>query len=235
MGYYKMILLPAKLNAEPLFSEISNHAFNQALRAGTLPSTTFNRFLTQDKIYLSYYSDALRQATLCAPTEAIQDTLTSFRKDTLAYEAELYKTYYIPDTTLSFFQTPPEPIIEIKQYGEHLLAQDSYADQISALTPCFWLYASLGKTHPSESFSKDHPYLPWLETYTDPSFKVAAEQMVGLLEGCFNDAKTEDEHAKMSRIFFKSLEHELAFFDVSYSDLSNKSKLDTGMLNLGTL
>ena len=207
------------------------------MRAGTLQKPVFNRFLTQDKIYLGYYGEALRHAALCAPNDEAREQLNCFRKDTLAYEAELYQVYLVPDNKNShgFFETPEKPIYVIKTYGQHLLKQPDYASKIAALTACFWLYSSIGDELDLEAIPKDHPYLAWLETYADPDFRIAAEQLVALLEDCFENAKDDAKRAKLAHIFFRSLKYEMAFFEVSYPKQAVKNEIDFSMLKVRTL
>jgi thiaminase len=232
-----MIQLPVWINALPLFTTIFHLPFNQAMRLNTLPKPAFNRFLTQDKIYLAYYGEALRHAALCAPNEEAREQLNRFRKDTLAYEAELYQVYLIPDNQHphGFFTAPEKPIYVIKAYGQHLLKQPDYAAKIAALAPCFWLYASIGDELDLTSIPKNHPYLAWLETYADPDFRVAAEQLVALLEDCFENAKDDAERAQLTHIFFQSLKYEMAFFEVSYPKQAAKNEVDFSMLKVKTL
>ncbi|MCH9756206.1 MAG: hypothetical protein K0U37_03300, partial [Gammaproteobacteria bacterium] len=117
---------------------------------------------------------------------------------------------------LGFFQAPEKPIPVVKAYGSHLLGQVGYARNMAAVTPCFWLYASIGDHIDLGALSSDHPYLPWLEAYADPSFKTAAEQMTALLSECFKNERDSSEHAVLIHIFFQSLKYEAKFFDDIY-------------------
>lgn len=224
-----MILLPPALRniTKNLFNKILYNRFNRALYNETMPAEVFNGFIAQDKIYLAYYEQALRHAASCAPSDAIKEQLNCFRTDTLQYEMDLFKLYLLPEKRPGFFQSSEKPIPVVKAYGSHLLKQDNYARKIAALAPCFWLYASIGEHIDLELLRSEHPYLPWLQAYADPLFKEAAEQMVALLNECFENAEDESERAVLIPIFFQSLKYEAKFFEDVYTLQSEENLLDS--------
>ena len=224
-----MILLPPALRyaTKNLFNKILYNQFNQALYNQTMPIDVFNHFIVQDKMYLAYYEQALRRTALSAPTDASKDALNCFRTDTLQYEADLFERYLLPEKRPGFFQVQAKPMPVVKAYASHLLKQNNYAYRLASITPCFWLYASIGEHMDLESLSSDHPYLPWLEAYADPEFRIAAEQMVALLDDCFEDTKDESEQEKLVHVFFQSLKYEAKFFEDAYTTEAKESLADS--------
>lgn len=220
-----MILLPPTLrySTKNLFNQILCNRFNQALYNETLPIDVFSGFLRQDKIYLAYYGRALKQAALWAPNKTAQQKLNLFRSDTLQYEAKLLNTYLFPIKRNVFFPVQNKPLPVVKAYGTHLLNQRIYTHKIAALTPCFWLYASIGEHLDLEILQSNHHYLPWLKAYADPSFRTAAEEMVKLLDDCFENTESNAEQAVLTHIFFQSLKYEATFFEDAYTVQTEES------------
>ncbi|MDX2346040.1 MAG: hypothetical protein QNK11_04130 [Legionella sp.] len=209
-----MITLPDAFDVKALYEAILNHNFNQSLHKGTLPEAEFNQFLVQDiKCYLPVYVEVLQQLIDCAPKQTIKDKLTQLKKETVDYETSLHHEY----VSALFNQELPAKIPVIENYCEHLHNQKTYAYRLAALTPCLWLYASLGEDLALDKLDKNHHYYTWLSGYADADFKKSAKKMVDLLEQAF-EAADESERKKLVNIFKQSLRHELAFFEASYSN-----------------
>jgi thiaminase len=215
------LVLPEALSqkAEGLLSEIIQDEFNQALFVGTLPPEIFEDFIRLDKIYLKHYGLALKQAMLCAPTEASKHQLKLFKADIISYETESLNTYltnnlFTPNTPT---KAGLNPLIE--DYIYHVRGQDNYAQMIAALAPCLWLYASIGEQFYAQAFLPEHPYAAWIETYRDPLFREAVEQMLVLLNDCFESAKNKEERAQLKTIFLQSLQYETKLFHDVYETI----------------
>ncbi|MCH9717510.1 MAG: hypothetical protein K0U24_00210 [Gammaproteobacteria bacterium] len=228
------LVLPEALSqeAEHLLSEIIQDEFNQALFAATLPLEIFETFICLDKIYLKHYGLALKQAMLCAPNEISRHQLKLFKADVVSYETDALNAYL----TQSVFTSKPSVSAElnpiIKNYIYHIRGQGNYAQTIAALAPCFWLYASIGEQFYAQSFLPNHPYAAWIETYRDPLFREASEQMLVLLNHCFKSEKNKQERTQLTAIFLQSLKYEKKLFHDVYEtmkplDNANQNKPST--------
>lgn len=208
------LVLPESLSqaADILLSEIIQDKFNQALFTGTLQPKLFEDFIRLDKMYLKHYGLALKQAMLCAPTEASKHQLKLFKADVISYETDALNNYLTQNqfTSSTPANTGFNPII--KDYIYHIRGQDNYAQTIAALAPCMWLYASIGEQFYAQAFLPEHPYAAWIETYRDPLFRDATEQMLVLLNHCFDAAANKEERAQLKTIFLQSLQYEKKLF-----------------------
>lgn len=173
---------------------------------GTLSPQAFEFYLAQDACYLGEYARVLASAAALAPSEAAQVFFARSAADAIEVELQLHRDYLGAQ-----FASAPGSVTNA--YTQFLLAQcarGSYLQVVSALLPCFWVYAHIGAS--VEAVEASHPYAAWLLTYSDENFLAVTDQALGLVEEAFA-AASPGERAQAARTFVQACWHELEFFD----------------------
>ena len=175
-----------KALVEPLVSSIIGHAFNQAMINETLALAQYTYYCVQDQFYLDDYSRALAMiAARCQVREHTQ-LLLRFASEAIDHEQALHTRHLSQNLELA------EPLLQqganavCRQYTNYLLAEakdQSVAEALAAVLPCFYVYWRVGKAmHSSPQFHAKHRYRDWIEVYASPSFEQATQTMFTLLQ-----------------------------------------------------
>jgi thiaminase/transcriptional activator TenA len=98
-------------------------------------------------------------------------------------------------------------------YTSFLLeAAADYGRGLAALLPCMWGYSTLGRLLATDPPS--HPlYARWISTYADPGFAALADRCAQMLDEAHRNGLVDE--ATATAAFDTSLQHELAFWDVT--------------------
>ena len=201
----------------PLRAAIETMPFITALADGTLPWPNFRFYLAQDAWYLREYARCLARVAALAPDQAAQEFFAHSSAAALEAEMALHRTLL---TALgeSLDNVQASPITTA--YLDHLhrcCATGSYAEAVSSVLPCFWLYQHigerLGELHTAAgAAAADHPYAAWIETYADPAFAESTARAVTLADRAYAAASSADR-AAMIAAFERSSQYEWMFFD----------------------
>jgi hydroxymethylpyrimidine/phosphomethylpyrimidine kinase len=200
-------------DAAPDLDEIYGLDFIKGLAEGTLTEHHFAYYLAQDALYLNGYSRVLSRAAAIAPTEAEQLFWARSAQQCLEVESELHRNWLSTRTV----DAGLGPVT--KSYVDHLLASSvsgSYGVLVSAVLPCFWLYAEVGATLYGQFVAagspSGHPYADWLRTYADEDFAAATRQAVRIADAAARAASAAERTA-MTLAFKQSCRYEVDFFD----------------------
>ncbi len=150
------------------------HPFVRALVDGSLEADTFKFYQMQDARYLEAIADAfVLLGTRCPDpedklwfAEAAQRALETERSLHLGYGDKLG---YGPEDIAALELTPNN-----RAYQNHMLERiqrGTRLEGLAAVTPCPWLYRSLGQRILDElggTVPDDHPYADWIRRYADP-------------------------------------------------------------------
>lgn len=198
-----------------IYQTIEQHPFNQQLALGTLKQNIFQHYMIQDAHYLTMYGRALALAS--AKAYHTEDMLQFIKNAQVAviFEKELHENFMKQhNITADIFEQTPLSLA-CHHYCSFIQATawaESYPIVLSALLPCFWIYAMLGKNLKSV---KNNPYQSWIDTYTEPLFLQAVEDMMQRVDRV---ATTCDQHTlAQMHIHFKwgmTLEHQ--FWDSAF-------------------
>lgn len=193
--------------ASALYSSIIALPFIIDLGSGTLPRDDFAFYLAQDAVYLSHYSPALAALAASAPNSPSALFWVKGAAECLEEEAELHRNW-LGDAPAA----RPSPITA--SYVSHLTRCVSTRDHVvgvSAVLPCYWLYAEVGLELASTS-EDSNPYISWLNTYSDPAFVKSVGDALTLVEKAFEDASPA-RRAEAARAFLDAARWEVEFFD----------------------
>ncbi|MFI9081962.1 TenA family protein [Streptomyces sioyaensis] len=143
------------------------------LADGTLDREKFVYYLAQDAHYLRGYARAL--ASAAAKADRPED-VAFFAKS--AHNAVVVESTLHGSNVVDIDAWTPSPTSTA--YTSYLLSvahAQGYAELATAVLPCFWIYAEVGRALLAQAGDLTvHPYGDWIATYADEEFEAATEQ-----------------------------------------------------------
>lgn len=194
--------------AKPIYQKTLAHPFLTGLADGTLPMEKFRFYMLQDALYLRQYSKALSALAAKAPRE---DWALFFNRgaiECIETERKLHESYFSAED-LKHAQPAPTTVA----YTNHLLTSvhtGAFADGLSAVTPCYWIYAEVGKELKKRG-SRHNAYQKWIDQYAGEDFTAA----VGTVLGMINSLNAYDP-ARFRELFMRSVRYEYLFWDMAW-------------------
>ena len=196
----------------PIRDAIETMPFITALADGSLPWPNFRFYLAQDAWYLREYARCLARVAALAPEQDAQEFFAQSSATALEAEMALHRTLLTAHGE-SLDGVEASPVTTA--YLDHLhrcCATGSYAQAVSSVLPCFWLYQHIGDRLAARRAPGAHPYAAWIETYADPAFADATQRAVGFADQAYAAASPADRSA-MIAVFERSSRYEWMFFD----------------------
>lgn len=191
--------------------------FNTELAAGVLARDRFQHYIVQDALYLGQFSRALALAAAKAPDTATMQSFAQSALGAVAVEKALHERY------LREFGIDPaglaaaEPSPDCLAYTSFLLAtahHEPWEVLVAALLPCFWIYWAVGCAIAAGSMP-DNPYHAWIETYADPRFGEAVQNVIATADRAAGQAGAA-MRGKMLAAFTRAAQYEWLFWDGAY-------------------
>ncbi|HEX2914005.1 MAG TPA: thiaminase II [Chloroflexia bacterium] len=205
--------------AAPIWKAQFEQPFVKALGDGSLPRATFEFYIRQDARFLEELTRIFAYGAIKSTNPAIMEQMGSFLLDTIKVERELHQSFAreFGLTVAEMEQTPLAPTNYA--YTRHLLsvaATGTLAEIITAMLPCAWIYAEVGRYFTAEGeVPSDHPYAAWIVTYADPGFEEVGAWLRTTLNDLMKDARPE-EIARLEQIFVTSSRYEWMFWDMAW-------------------
>ena len=195
-----------------------DHPFLQQLAAGTLPKTAFQRYLTQDYLFLIHFARAY--ALLVSKLR----TLPEMRAATASLNAIVSElplhvawcaSWGLDEEQMAAQAEAPETmnytryVLDIGHSGDAL-------DLLAALLPCVAGYAEigLGLLHSPDTVMEGNPYATWIRNYGDEGYLAGVQAAVQLLETVGRQRGAESRFAELSQIFTTATQLESAFWQM---------------------
>jgi thiaminase/transcriptional activator TenA len=198
---------------EPIYLQILRHPFVVQLSEGTLSKNSFSQYLSQDILYLRDDNRALSILSKRSGNDEEKIFFKKLAEDGIAIEQSMQSEY------LSYFDvkealSKSEVITEYTDFLISSVKSAAYEVAATALLPCFWVYAMVGKEIRSRS-AKNNIYQKWIDTYGDSEFESYVVLFINIVEklSCKADDKIKNQ---MKEAFIRGTELELAFFEESY-------------------
>ncbi len=192
------------------------HPFVEALGEGTLPQARFAYYIRQDALFLGEFAKMFAHAM--ARTEN-PDEMRKFSKlllNTLQGERAMHESYA---ETLGITPDPMAPTTYA--YTRHLLhigATGSLAEVVTAILPCMWIYAEIGRHFQAQGPPhENHEYRDWLLTYASPEFQEDARWLQGVLD-THASGLDESRRRSLEQIFLTSSRYEWMFWEMAWRE-----------------
>jgi len=202
---------------EDTYRAIREHSFVTGLADGSLERSSFEFYVVQDAHYLREYARALSVAAARAPAEAEIAMFNEHAAGAIAVERSLHESFFA-EFGLSEEDVANTPMAPTNlAYTNYLLATaygGSFADLLSALLPCYWIYWEVGKALVS-SGSPDPLYARWIETYGGEDFAEVVNAVLALTDR-IGPQLSPAERARAARHFAVTSRYEWMFWDMGY-------------------
>lgn len=156
------------------------HPFVQGIGDGTLPAPRFAYYVGQDAFFLEAFARAYSVAAAKAPTwDAFQvfHNLAQGALEELTLHEAYARQWQVDLRTVA-------PGSATRQYTDFLLNtawSQPVATTAVAMAPCMRLYAYLGQALAVNGIP-DHPYGPWVATYSGAEFAPLVTQLETLVD-----------------------------------------------------
>ncbi|AIR67059.1 TenA family protein [Cedecea neteri] len=194
------------------------HPFLQQLAAGTLPKAAFQRYLTQDYLFLIHFARAY--ALLVSKLRTLPEMRTATASlNAIVSELPLHVAYCqswgLDETQMAAEAEAPETmnytryVLDIGHSGDAL-------DLLAALLPCVAGYAEigLGLLHSPDTVMAGNPYANWIRNYGDEGYLIGVQAAVQLLETVGQQRGAESRFPELSQIFTTATQLESAFWQM---------------------
>ena len=197
-----------------IYRAILAHPFITGLTDGTLPAESFAFYVVQDALYLQDYARALAAVGSRAPTSEAMQMFARHAADAVAAELELHATL------LGELGISPQDVKRAEQaptnrgYTAYLLATahaGSYAEGVSAVLPCYWIYWEVGKEL-LRLGSPDPRYQRWISTYAAPEYGAVVAAVIAEVDR-IAPTVSGAERELMSRHFRTTSRYEWMFWE----------------------
>lgn len=235
MGYVRVLCLAllalscraaeARFTAElwadirSIYAETLQHPFLKGLADGSLPRSRFQFYLVQDSHYLRAFAQALSVLAAKAPREEWAVTLHQHAVDALKTERQLH------ESVLRSFGVSPAAARQAPMapanyaYTNHLLAnayQQSFAEGLAAVLPCYWIYWEVGKELKQKG-SKKTDYQRWIDLYSGEEYGKVVQQVLDMMEA--EAARLQpDRRQALKEKFRTSARYEWMFWDMAWRE-----------------
>jgi thiaminase (transcriptional activator TenA) len=202
---------------DDIYQAILAHPFITGLTDGTLPAESFAFYVVQDALYLQDYARALAAVGSRAPTSEAMQMFARHAADAVAAELELHATL------LGELGISPQDVKRAEQaptnrgYTAYLLATahaGSYAEGVSAVLPCYWIYWEVGKEL-LRLGSPDPRYQRWISTYAAPEYGAVVAAVIAEVDRIAPTVSSA-ERELMSRHFRTTSRYEWMFWEAGF-------------------
>lgn len=204
-----------------------NHPFVQGIVQGDLPLKTFKNYIMQDIYYLKHYGKVHAIAASQADDFRITSLLADKAQTTAEAELTVHKEHAeilnITQDEIDHFKPAPTAYA----YTSHLYRatmSGNLAHSISALLPCYWLYADIGKVNEMAT-PEPEIYRNWIDMYASDWFQNSTNEMIDLLNLLVEDMN-DVEKEKVKEQFIIAKDFELHFWEMAYTFENWLSKKD---------
>lgn len=188
--------------------KFNQHPFIQSLLKGTLSQETFQCFLQQDAFYLQQDAELMLTFVKKCPNQQVATFIQDLAESNIEFEQIMQRGYLNPNKKGLF-----EKCSVIESYIDYLklvISTNTMIYAVAAFYPCFRMYSQLGKYIEGESIDLNkHPYISWLETYSDASFEKYTLKFERLLAALLDSEDYDFEELK--QIVEKAAYYECAF------------------------
>ncbi|MEF8784595.1 MAG: TenA family protein [Haloarculaceae archaeon] len=206
-----------RARAEPSWTEATGHRFTGELRADALADDVFRRYLIQDYAFLETLVGLFGHAVGDAPTMDAKSRLSDFLGVLTADENDYFERSFdalgVDETTY----TDPDRTPTTRAFEDLLVraaGEGGYAETLAVLVPAEWIYLSWATPEPEQRPNRFY-LAEWVDLHANDEF----EDFVGWLRAELDregSAVSSRRQARLERLFRRTVELEVAFFDAAY-------------------
>lgn len=198
------------------WEKVIDHQFVEQIFVGELTEDIFKFYLKQDYYYLN--QSMRNMAILISKQQKVKakqrliDVIYSEANVEFAEYEKLLDLYNINKNQSEKFELSYANI----SYSNYLIAvssQNTFAEGLAALLPCYWIYLKMAEKHGDKLIvNQNEIYKNWAAVFKREEFRQLVEDLIFLLEAEFN----EDNYEMLKYHFNNSIKFEYQFFDDVY-------------------
>jgi len=195
------------------------HPFVTGIGDGTLDLDTFTWYLAQDYVYLIDYARVFGYLAARAPElqsmKRFSELLASMLEGEMALHREITSEFGISQEQLEATRKAPTN----QGYTDFLIrvaASGEFAEAVSALLPCMWVYSDLGNHLLNQGLPDEPHYAQWITLYASPEFVELTEWTKNLLDEYSANAPAAIQK-RIDDAFVTCTRYELAFWEMAWT------------------
>lgn len=201
--------------ASKLYNDILSHRFIADISDGTLTQERFNRYISQDEIYLRDYADHMFAVAEMIPDEDLKQMFIRFAKDGLDGEKAMHQML------MERFGTDVnvESSFVTSAYNHRIMSgigSGSLPVAFAAILPCMWVYNQVGLSILGSAKLEGNPYKEWILEYGNDAFTEGVNNLLMVIDKYAAEAD-EKTLIRMDKAFLDGVLMEYAFWDYGYS------------------
>jgi thiaminase (transcriptional activator TenA) len=204
-----------------VWGTVLDHPFIADLAAGTLPLEAFHFYIEQDILFLDHYARAIGLAVGRAADEDELRELT--RQLSAVVEEEIEKERVLLRRVEELLNrvpaSAPRPAPATQAYSSFLLATAARGDALdvmTALLPCAWSYADIGRAH-LETTAKHPVYTDWMRLFGGEDYLQYVDRRLASYDR-FAAGIAESRRERLLELFLTATRLEVAFWDMAYNE-----------------
>jgi thiaminase/transcriptional activator TenA len=210
-----------RARSEDVWAGLLDHPFVLELAAGTLPLEKFRFYIEQDIVFLDDYARAIGLAVGRAADEDELRELT--RQLAVVVEEEIEQEQALLRRVEGMLGVEPatHPVAAptTLAYSAFLVATAARGDALdvmTALLPCAWSYADIGKRHLAATV--EHPlYAEWMRLFGGSDYLGYVDRRRSSYDR-FAMRADDGRRARLLELFHTATRLEAAFWDMAYSE-----------------
>jgi thiaminase/transcriptional activator TenA len=220
-----------RARTEPAWTDAVAHPFTEDLGAGTLDPDAFADYLVQDYAFVDALVSTFGYAVGQAPDMAAKRPLVEFLETVTDDEDDYFRRSFEALEVPADRWQRPDPSDTTEAFVDLLgraAREGGYAETLAVLVPAEWIYESwataVAETHgdpgtapPSAGADLPDPYAEWIDLHAVPSFVEFVAWLRGQLDAVGPELSPSRE-ARVRRLFRRTVDLEVAFFDAAYTD-----------------
>jgi thiaminase (transcriptional activator TenA) len=202
---------------EPVYKQILEHPFVTGLTDGSLPMEAFAYYVAQDSHYLRDYARALALVAAKAPDESIVAMFAEHARGAIEVEKQLHAGFVrdLSSTQADALARPVSPTtLAYTSYLLRVCSQGDFAQALSAVLPCYWIYREVGSALLAQS-SPDPLFARWIETYGGEEFGAIVSAVLDVVDAVGLSAG-DAQVAEMRGHVLTTSKYEWMFWDAGW-------------------
>jgi len=209
--------------SEPAWSDAVDHRFTQELGAGTLDDEVMAQYLLQDYAFVDTLVGVFGYAVGQAPTMTEKRRFVKFLDVITDDENDYFeRSFNGLDVPAERWQAP-DRTATTESFIDLLLAaksQGGYAETLAVLVPAEWIYLSWA-TREADDRPAEFYLAEWIDLHANDGFVAFVNWLREQLDTVCPTLSARRQQ-RVWRLFERTVDHEVAFFDAAYDQAGTR-------------
>ena len=199
----------------PIYESILSQPFIKELSEGSLSTERFNRYISQDELYLGNYGRQMFQFANLLTDPSERDFFIAFAKSSMEGEKIMHQLLIERGN----IDLNVQPSVVTSGYNAHTQeALDTGVKEIAlaALLPCMWIYNRVGLDILANAKLEGNPYKEWILEYGNEEFTAGVKMVLDMIDR-WAEKSSEELIAQMDKVFLEATRFEYDFWEYGYT------------------